>query len=148
MPRGIKGSGKADSKPGRRKKTGVQEAKPVKEKKTKHTQVDVLAKAKESAKSKPPKTPRRPKRTEEEILAQAEAELIQKYPARKIQPGSLKPAGAVPEFPGRRTVVIACEQCGAARRVCTSDLFHVSKCTTCTRKGRSKKKDKDQAKPE
>ena len=73
-------------------------------------------------------------------LAAAEAELIQRYPDRKIKPGSLLPAGAVKEFGPKRTVVICCAECGAERRVATSDVFHVTKCVRCTKKP---KKDDD-----
>src|SRR5437899_3114210 len=78
--------------------------------------------------------------TAAEALAAAEAELIQRYPDRKIKAGSLLPAGAVKEFGPKRTVVICCAECSAERRVATSDVFHVTKCVRCSKKP---KKDDD-----
>lgn len=71
-------------------------------------------------------------------LVAAEAALIQKYPDRKIKPGSLQPAGAVPEFGHKRTLILECSDCGAERRLATSDLFHVSRCVDCAKQARRK----------
>ena len=72
-------------------------------------------------------------------IAEAEAEIIRKYPDRRFKPGSLLPAGAVEEFGHKRSIVILCSECDAERRVATSDIFHVSRCAECTKKARSKK---------
>jgi hypothetical protein len=71
--------------------------------------------------------------TQDPALAAAEAELVQRYSNRQIKTGSLRPAGAVPGFGHKRTVIINCLDCGRDRVVATSDLFHVGKCGTCTK---------------
>jgi len=75
-------------------------------------------------------------------LATAEAALIQRYPDRQIKPGSLRAAGAVPGFGLKRTVLIACANCDAERRVPTSDLFHVSLCKDCKKAAKKSKQGK------
>ena len=36
----------------------------------------------------------------------------------------------------KRTVILKCDQCGAERRVATSDLFHVSLCPACKKQAK------------
>ena len=78
-------------------------------------------------------------RDQDAKIAEAEAEIIRKYPNRRFKPGSLLPAGAVEEFGHKRSIVILCSECDAERRVATSDIFHVSRCPDCTKKAHSKK---------
>jgi hypothetical protein len=78
--------------------------------------------------------------SEQAKLIKDEVKLIERYPNRKFKPGSLMASGAVPEFGKKRTIVILCEACGAERRVATSDIFHCSKCVSCTKKAKSPKK--------
>jgi hypothetical protein len=89
-----------------------------------------------AATSPPESAPAKATDTSSEALAAAEAALVDRYPARRIKPGSLRPAGADPAFGTKRTVVIHCEDCGAERMVATSDLFHVGRCTACRRASR------------
>lgn len=136
MPRGIKGSGKAKpvSDSGNASKRG-----------RKQEGVDVLSlpksgkmgrKKKEAiAEKQPTKKPKGPKTIDPQA---AEAELVRKYPNHKFKPGSLLLAGEDKDFPTRRTVVILCQDCDAERRVCTSDVFHVSRCMACGKKAKRK----------
>ncbi len=81
-------------------------------------------------------------------LVAAEAELVRKYPDRKIVRGSLKAAGAVTGFGHKRTLIIRCENCDTERRVATSDVFHVRFCVACKKQARkAKKKAKNGAQP-
>ena len=73
-----------------------------------------------------------------EELAEAEADLTRRYPDRRIKPGSLRHAGAVPGFGTKRTVVIVCD-CGADRTLATSDLFHVRQCAGCARQAKKRR---------
>jgi hypothetical protein len=63
-------------------------------------------------------------------LAQAERELMAKYPHVNIEIGSLRP-GAAEGWGNKRIVTIRCAACNRPRTVATSDLFHVSHCEEC-----------------
>lgn len=74
-------------------------------------------------------------------LASAEATLKAKYP--HVVPGTLKIHKEGPHK-GRRTVEIQCQTPGCKNRrlVHTSDLFQVSRCITCAKTYRSKRRTK------
>jgi hypothetical protein len=69
-------------------------------------------------------------------LAAAEAELVRKYPTHRFKPGSLLPSGATATFGAKRSIVILCRDCGAERRLATSDIFHVRQCLPCAAQAR------------
>src|SRR5262249_45924736 len=69
-------------------------------------------------------------------LAAAEAELVRRYPTHRFKRGSLLPSGATATFGAKRSVVILCRDCGAERRVATSDVFHVRQCLACAAQAR------------
>lgn len=58
-------------------------------------------------------------------LAAEEKKLREAYPEQKIVRGSLRDAGAVPEFGNKRTVEIHCQRTNKVFRVATSDLHQV-----------------------
>jgi hypothetical protein len=70
-------------------------------------------------------------------LAADEAALTSRYPRQRFKAGSLLPAGATAEFGTKRSIIVLCQDCGAERRVATSDVFHTSRCVPC---GKSAKK--------
>jgi hypothetical protein len=63
-------------------------------------------------------------------LAQAERELMAKYPNVNIEIGSLR-SGAAEGWGNKRIVTIRCAACNRPRIVATADLFHVSHCEEC-----------------
>jgi hypothetical protein len=65
-------------------------------------------------------------------LAQAERELMERYPTVNIEIGSLRP-GAAEGWGNKRIVTIRCAACNRPRTVATSDLFHVSHCEECAK---------------
>jgi hypothetical protein len=104
-------------------------------------------KKKTSAKSKPTA----PKAVD---LATEEKRLADKYPKRSIVKGSIRDAGTIEEFGNKRTVEIKCDGpgkdnkgCKATRRVATSDLHQVSKCTDCIHQVRLDRRKDARAKP-
>lgn len=98
-----------------------------------------------SLEASPGSTPDSPPAVEQDpALARAEVELVHRYPTRRIVRGSLMPAGADPDFGHKRSVLIECEDCGRKRRLATSDLFHVGRCSDCAK--RAKKASKGGAK--
>jgi hypothetical protein len=64
-------------------------------------------------------------------LQAAERELRKRYPRHNFIEGSLREAGAVPEFGQKRVITIQCS-CGNKRDVATSDIFHIEFCRGCT----------------
>jgi hypothetical protein len=84
-----------------------------------------------SAKDAPLKgTPAQPAQSPEPTAI--EAELARKHPQQSFKTGSLLLSGATAEFGKKRCIVIYCRDCGAERRLATSDIFHVNKCRSCT----------------
>jgi hypothetical protein len=81
-----------------------------------------------------------PEDPQDAALAAAEAELVRRYPGRRIKPGSLRPAGADPAFGHKRTLVLLCTDCDAERTVATSDVFHVGRYADCARTAKKAKK--------
>jgi hypothetical protein len=79
---------------------------------------------------------------QDDALVTAEAELVKRYPNRKFKPGSLLPAGALAEYGNKRSIIILCNDCGAERRLATSDVFHVSRCEACSKAAKKKLKAK------
>jgi hypothetical protein len=73
-------------------------------------------------------------------LAAAEADLVRRYPARRIVPGSLRAAGMATGFGQKRTVTIECSDCGRERVLATSDLHHVGRCPACAKAAKKAKK--------
>ncbi len=65
-------------------------------------------------------------------LAEAERELIAKYPLVDIVPGSLR-HGSNEGWGNKRIVTIRCVTCNKERIVATSDLFHVYHCVACAK---------------
>ena len=65
-------------------------------------------------------------------LAEAEKELIAKYPLVDIVPGSLR-NGANEGWGKKRIITIRCISCNKEPIVATSDLFHVYHCTSCAK---------------
>jgi hypothetical protein len=66
-------------------------------------------------------------------LAEAEKELIARYPLVDVVPGSLRD-GAAEGWGKKRIVTIRCVACNKERVVATSDLFHVYHCLTCAKR--------------
>jgi hypothetical protein len=82
-----------------------------------------------------------------DALAAKEIELRAKY-GDHIIPGSIHRDFEGPHA-GRNTVEITCDYpgCKATRRVATSDLFQVNKCTVCTKLARNQaRREKAEAK--
>ncbi|MCC6418726.1 MAG: hypothetical protein IT429_10865 [Gemmataceae bacterium] len=90
-------------------------------------------------------TPKLAKATD---LSEAEQELARKYPKTDIVEGSLAPAGAFSDFGQMRTVEIRCVNCGALRRIATSDLHHVTQCRACKDRSRKEARKKPESKGE
>jgi hypothetical protein len=145
MPRGIKGSGKGrkpagEPGPPRRRGRKPKKLPPEAVQPVESASAESLPVAPPTAEEPPtiePATndaphamPSLPAQAPE--LAAIEAELARKYPQQRIKRGSLLPSGATAEFGKKRSVVILCRDCGAERKVATSDLFQVSKCRGCT----------------
>jgi len=147
MPRGVKGSGKGRkpaTEPGRPRRRGRKPNGPLPE---------VVPPVEPASTLPPTEEPVRGRPTEEERaaegspaeealpaqppeLAAAEAELVRKYPAHRFKRGSLLASGATAELGAKRSVVILCRDCGAERRIATSDVFHTSRCLACTARAR------------
>lgn len=145
MPRGIKGSGKGRKpagEPGQPRRRGrkpknlpSESVQPVKPDPIESPAVALPAEETPTIEpatndTPPPAMSFLPTQAPE--LAAVEAELVRRYPQQKIKRGSLLPSGATAEFGKKRSVVILCRDCGAERRIATSDLFQVSRCRGCT----------------
>ena len=81
-------------------------------------------------------TPDRAPAVHDRALAEAEAALVAKYPGQRFKPGSLLPSGSTAEFGNKRSVIILCRECGAERRIATSDAFHTDRCLPCGKKAK------------
>jgi hypothetical protein len=128
MPRGIKGSGKSRKpagEPGQPRRRGRKPKEPLPE----VVQPAESPPAEEPAAELP--ATQEPAAGQSPELADAERELVAKYPGQRFVRGSLTAAGAFPEFGSKRTILIECVDCGAERRVATSDAFHVKRCSKC-----------------
>jgi hypothetical protein len=105
---------------------------------------------KKAAVSPEPEAPPAPE--QDPMLAEAEQELIAKYPLVDITPGSLRD-GAAEGWGKKRIVTIRCVACNKERIVATSDLFHVYHCVACAKRikkearksqGEAKKESRDE----
>src|SRR5262245_49853845 len=139
MPRGIKGLGKSRKpagEPGQPRRRGRKPKEPLPEVVQPAEPVSPLPAEEPSSIEEAPAEsladlPTVP--VQDPALREAERQLIAKYPLVNIQPGSLRGAGARPEHPGKRTVVLLCGRCHRERVLATSDLFHVRYCESCSK---------------
>jgi hypothetical protein len=143
MPRGIKRSGrgrKPSTKPGQPRKRGRRRAElaPQIEQEGKaqaggHQTASSPQEKPHEQNGKSHTSPAASAQTPQDpALAEAERILVEKYPNCNIVAGSLRP-GSAEGFKTKRVVTIHCARCNEPRVVCTSDLFHVRHCLSCSK---------------
>lgn len=91
--------------------------------------------SKEAAKSEEKVTAKSEAQKEVEFLSERDAEICKKY--KRVTPNSIQ-RDESGHHAGKLTVEITCKtpDCGAKRRVATSDLFQVEHCEECVMKAR------------